>query len=252
MSRRRCHIHRAAPETLALFADKTKARNLAHSLGIPIILGSSRAVASAENAISVATSIGYPVMLKASAGGGGRGMRVVSAADEMAEAFARCQSEALAAFGDGSVFVEKLLARPRHIEVQILADNHGNIVHLYERDCSVQLRNQKVVEIAPAPGLEVGLRQRILEDALHLAGAAGYVNAGTVEFLVVPERGEHYFIECNPHPGGTHRNRAGHKYRPRRGPVPHRRGRVFACFRDSRSGRDKSAARLRRPGAYRG
>ena len=131
-------------------------------------------------------------MLKAAAGGGGRGMRAVAGADEMAAAFARCQSEALAAFGDGSVFVEKLIARPRHIEVQILADSHGNIVHLYERDCSVQLRNQKVVEIAPAPGLEASLRRRILDDAIRLARAAGYVNAGTVEFLVSPERGEHF------------------------------------------------------------
>ena len=145
-----------------------------------------------------AKTLGYPVMLKAAAGGGGRGMRVVASADEMAAAFARCHSEAQAAFGDGSVFVEKLVARPRHIEVQILADGHGDIVHLYERDCSVQLRNQKVVEIAPAPGLEAGLRRRILDDAIRLARAAGYVNAGTVEFLVNPERGEHFFIECNP------------------------------------------------------
>ena len=116
----------------------------------------------------------------------------------MAAAFARCQSEAQAAFGDGAVFVEKLVARPRHIEVQVLADTHGDIVHLYERDCSVQLRNQKVVEIAPAPGLDGKLRQRILDDAIRLAQAAGYVNAGTVEFLVNPERGEHFFIECNP------------------------------------------------------
>ncbi|MGO9453336.1 MAG: carboxyl transferase domain-containing protein [Candidatus Binataceae bacterium] len=186
------------PETLALFGDKTKARELARSLGIPIIPGSPRAVASAEDAMAVAEAIGYPVMLKAVAGGGGRGMRAIASADEMAAAFARCQSEALAAFGDGSVFVEKLIARPRHIEVQILADAHGDIVHLYERDCSVQLRNQKVVEIAPAPALEGGLRRRILEDAIRLARAAGYVNAGTIEFLVVPERGEHFFIECNP------------------------------------------------------
>ncbi|MGO9604207.1 MAG: carboxyl transferase domain-containing protein [Candidatus Binataceae bacterium] len=186
------------PETLALFGDKTKARELARSLGIPIITGSPHAVASAEDAMAVAEAIGYPVMLKAAAGGGGRGMRAIASADEMAAAFARCQSEALAAFGDSSVFVEKLIARPRHIEVQILADAHGDIVHLYERDCSVQLRNQKVVEIAPAPGLEGGLRRRILEDAIRLARAAGYVNAGTIEFLVVPERGEHFFIECNP------------------------------------------------------
>ena len=186
------------PETLALFGDKTKARELARSLGIPIVPGSHESVASAEEAMDVAEKLGYPVMLKAAAGGGGRGMRVVASAQEMPAAFARCQSEARAAFGDGSVFVEKLIARPRHIEVQILADAHGDIVHLYERDCSVQLRNQKVVEIAPAPGLDAGLRHRILEDAIRLARAAGYVNAGTVEFLVSPERGEHFFIECNP------------------------------------------------------
>ncbi|MGC1343816.1 MAG: biotin carboxylase N-terminal domain-containing protein, partial [Candidatus Binataceae bacterium] len=186
------------PETLALFGDKTKARELARSLRIPIIPGSPQSLASAQDAIAVAGALGYPVMLKASAGGGGRGMRAVASADEMPAAFARCQSEASAAFGDGSVFVEKLVARPRHIEVQVLADGHGDIVHLYERDCSVQLRNQKVVEIAPAPGLEAGLRRRILDDAIRLARAAGYVNAGTVEFLVSPERGEHFFIECNP------------------------------------------------------
>jgi acetyl/propionyl-CoA carboxylase alpha subunit/acetyl-CoA carboxylase carboxyltransferase component len=186
------------PETLALFGNKTKARDLARSLGVPTIPGSAQAVASAEDAMAVAEKIGYPVMLKAVAGGGGRGMRAVAGADEMPAAFARCQSEALSAFGDGSVFVEKLIARPRHIEVQILGDLHGDIVHLYERDCSVQIRNQKVVEIAPAPGLETGLRRRILEDAIRLARAAGYVNAGTFEFLVNPERGEHFFIECNP------------------------------------------------------
>jgi acetyl/propionyl-CoA carboxylase alpha subunit/acetyl-CoA carboxylase carboxyltransferase component len=186
------------PETLTLFGDKTKARDLARSLGIPILPGSPQALANTEDAMAVIETIGYPVMLKAAVGGGGRGTRAVASADEMAAAFARCQSEALAAFGDGSVFVEKLVARPRHIEVQVLADSHGNIVHLYERDCSVQLRNQKVVEIAPAPGLEASLRQRILEDAIRLARAAGYVNAGTVEFLVSPESGEHFFIECNP------------------------------------------------------
>jgi acetyl/propionyl-CoA carboxylase alpha subunit/acetyl-CoA carboxylase carboxyltransferase component len=186
------------PETLGLFGNKTKSRELARSLGIPIIPGSPQALASAEDARAVADKIGYPVMLKAVAGGGGRGMRAVAGAADMSAAFARCQSEALAAFGDGSVFVEKLLARPRHIEAQVLADGHGDIVHLYERDCSIQIRNQKVVEIAPAPALETGLRRRILEDAIRLARAAGYINAGTAEFLVNPERGEHFFIEFNP------------------------------------------------------
>src|SRR5579872_3834425 len=186
------------PETLALFGDKTKARELARSLDIPIIPGSAHAFANAEVAVGVAETIEYPVMLKAAAGGGGRGMRTVASADEMAAAFARCRSEAQAAFGDGSVFVEKLLERPRHIEVQILADRRGDIVHLYERDFSGQLRNQKMIEIAPAPGLDANLRRRILDDAIRLARATNYVNAGTVEFLVSPENGEYFFIECNP------------------------------------------------------
>ena len=186
------------PETLALFGDKTKARELARSLDIPIVKGSRQALATAEEARAVADELGYPVMLKAAAGGGGRGMRAVDNGDDLAAAFARCQSEALSAFGDGAVFIEQLVSRPRHIEVQILADASGHVVHLYERDCSVQLRNQKVIEIAPAPGLEPGLRARIQADAIKLAKASNYVNAGTVEFLVNPERGEHYFIECNP------------------------------------------------------
>ena len=117
---------------------------------------------------------------------------------DVAEAFERCRSEATTAFGDGAVFIERLVERPRHIEVQILADAHGNVVHLHDRDCSVQIRNQKVVEIAPAPGLDATLRERILTSAVELARASGYVNAGTVEFLVVPERDEYFFIECNP------------------------------------------------------
>ncbi|MCC6919854.1 MAG: ATP-grasp domain-containing protein [Alphaproteobacteria bacterium] len=186
------------PQTLALFGDKTQARTLARSLDIPIVPGSPEAVATATDAAALAGRLGYPVMLKAAAGGGGRGMRVVAAGSEMADAFARCQSEAQAAFGNGVVFVEKLVPRPRHIEVQVLADAQGATVHLYERDCSVQLRNQKVLEIAPAPGLDGALRKRIHADAIRLVRAADYVNAGTVEFLVNPEAGEHYFIECNP------------------------------------------------------
>ncbi|MBP8307733.1 MAG: ATP-grasp domain-containing protein [Burkholderiaceae bacterium] len=187
-----------SPETLALFGDKVKARTFAQSLDIPVVPGTPTPLASAEDAKALAQSLGYPVMLKAAAGGGGRGMRAISRPDELAEAFARCQSEALAAFGDGSVFLEKLVPRPRHIEVQVLGDGQGNVVHLFERDCSVQLRNQKVVEVAPAPNLDAGLRQRILADALKLAKAARYENAGTVEFLVDPQSGQHYFIECNP------------------------------------------------------
>jgi acetyl/propionyl-CoA carboxylase alpha subunit/acetyl-CoA carboxylase carboxyltransferase component len=187
-----------APATLKLFGDKVAARAFAQAQGIPVVPGAPAALASSDAAKAVAKSIGYPVMLKASAGGGGRGMRVVTKPEEMDEAFARCQGEAEAAFGDGALFLEKIVPRPRHIEVQVLGDGQGNVVHLFERDCSVQLRNQKVVEIAPAPNLDAGLRQRILADAVKLARAARYENAGTVEFLVNPETGEHFFIECNP------------------------------------------------------
>ncbi|MFN0028541.1 MAG: carboxyl transferase domain-containing protein [Acidimicrobiales bacterium] len=187
-----------SPDALALFGDKVAARSLAQSLGIPVVSGSDGALANLDQARAAATAIGYPVMVKAAAGGGGRGMRAVGDDGELAEAFERCRSEAEAAFGDGSVFLEKLVVRPRHIEVQVLADRVGNVIHLHERDCSVQLRNQKVIELAPAPGLDVDLRAALHADAVRLVTAAGYHNAGTVEFLVVPETGEYYFIECNP------------------------------------------------------
>jgi acetyl/propionyl-CoA carboxylase alpha subunit/acetyl-CoA carboxylase carboxyltransferase component len=186
------------PDTLALFGDKTRARGLALAEGVPAVPGSAATLATAEAAMAAAETLGYPVMIKAAAGGGGRGMREVAAVEEMAGAFARCRGEAQAAFGDGALFLEKRIARPRHIEVQILADRHGGVVHLHERDCSVQLRHQKVVEIAPAPNLDPALRARILGDALTLARAADYLNAGTVEFLVDPVAGEAWFIECNP------------------------------------------------------
>jgi acetyl/propionyl-CoA carboxylase alpha subunit/acetyl-CoA carboxylase carboxyltransferase component len=184
-------------EILGLFGDKVKARALAETLEIPVVAG-SEPLSSAAVAAEFAGELGYPVMIKASAGGGGRGMRIVQSADEMEEAFERCHSEAAGAFVNGDLFVEKLIQNARHIEVQILADATGKVIHLYERDCSVQLRNQKVVEIAPAPGLSEDLREKILADAVKLAAAVEYVNAGTVEFLVSPETGEYYFIECNP------------------------------------------------------
>ena len=186
------------PDALALFGDKVRSRELARSLGIAVVSGSTDALTSSAAALELAESIGYPVMLKASAGGGGRGMRAVERATDLPEAFERCRSEAEAAFGNGALFLERLVVRPRHIEVQILADAHGGVIHLFERDCSVQLRNQKVVEIAPAPDLDPTLRAQLHDHAVALVRAAGYVNAGTVEFLVVPETGEYFFIECNP------------------------------------------------------
>jgi len=185
-------------EVLALFGDKVQARELALSLDIPIVPGSENQLLSAKDAVVVARKIGYPIMLKASAGGGGRGMGVVENEDTVAAAFERCSSEAAAAFGNGAMFIEKLIVSPRHIEVQVLADVEGHVVHLHERDCSVQLRNQKVIEIAPAYGLDEDLKNKLLNDAVKLVKAVSYENAGTVEFLVCPESGEYYFIECNP------------------------------------------------------
>ena len=182
---------------LRLFGDKVRARALAQSLGIPVIPGSA-ALQSLAQAREAAADVGYPAMLKAAAGGGGRGMRVVQGEEDLEAAFERCRSEAQAAFGDGALFLERLAQRPRHIEAQILADGHGHVIHLHERDCSVQLRNQKVLEVAPAPALPEPLRAGLLADAVKLAGAADYAGVGTVEFLVLPERGERFFIECNP------------------------------------------------------
>ena len=187
-----------SPEALTLFGDKVRARALAESLSIPVVPGSSDPLASIDDALTTAATLGFPVMLKASAGGGGRGMRAVNNADELPEAFERCRSEAEAAFGNGALFLERLVTRPRHIEVQILADSFGHTVHIWDRDCSVQIRNQKVIEIAPAPSLDPTLRHRILNDAVRLVQGAKYTNAGTVEFLVSPETDEYFFIECNP------------------------------------------------------
>ena len=185
-------------EVLALFGDKVRARELARAAGIPVISGSEAPLATPKAGARLASKLGYPIMLKACAGGGGRGMRAVETANDLEAAFESCQREAEAAFGDGRLFMERLLQRPRHIEVQVLADGGGNVVHLHERDCSVQRRNQKVIEVAPAESLADETRNRLLTDAVRLARAADYVNAGTVEFLVVPETGEYYFIECNP------------------------------------------------------
>ena len=186
-----------SPQVLDLMGDKTAARAQAVSLGLPVVPGSDGSLASLEAARSCAAGIGYPVIVKAAFGGGGRGMRVCHSEAELVASLAQAEREAKSAFGRGDVFIEKYIDRPKHIEVQVLADAYGHTVHLYERDCSVQRRHQKVVEVAPAPGLPQPLRERLCYEAVRLAKSVGYCNAGTVEFLVDSE-GRHYFIEMNP------------------------------------------------------
>lgn len=184
-------------------------------VGVPVVPGTPGPVASYTEGDSFIKEYGFPgqsillfhfplltpfrhiVIIKAAMGGGGRGMRVVREQSDFKDAFERAVSEAKSAFGDGTVFIERFLERPRHIEVQILADGVGNTIHLFERDCSVQRRHQKVVEVAPATHLPEEVRQAILSDAIRLAKSVGYRNAGTAEFLV-DQMGRHYFIEINP------------------------------------------------------
>jgi len=182
---------------LEIFGDKAKAREAAIRAGLPVVPGSDGPVSSLKEAKELAKAFGYPVMIKAVAGGGGRGMRIVRSEAGLADAFERAKSEAKAAFGSDDVYMEKFLDHPRHIEVQILADRSGEVIHLYERDCSVQRRHQKVVEVAPSRNLSERLRNEICQSAVQLMESVNYVNAGTVEFLVTPD-GQYYFIEVNP------------------------------------------------------
>ncbi|PWN29439.1 pyruvate carboxylase [Jaminaea rosea] len=185
------------PETIDGLGDKVKARELAGKAGVPIVPGTPSAIEKYNEAASFVKDIGFPIIIKAAMGGGGRGMRVVRKEEDFEESFSRARSEAQNSFGDPTVFIERFLDRPRHIEVQLLADGEGNCVHLFERDCSVQRRHQKVVEVAPASNLDDTVRQKILTDAVKLAKTAGYRNAGTAEFLV-DQQNRHYFIEINP------------------------------------------------------
>ncbi len=186
------------PDLLELLGDKTAARGLAISAGVPVLPGTEKSVRSLDEAKKIASEIGYPVMVKAAMGGGGRGMRVVHSEGELQARLEEAQGEARSAFGDASVFLEKYLARARHLEVQILADTHGNLIHLYERDCSVQRRHQKVVEVAPAANLPASVRTELCDAAAQLARVAKYRNAGTVEFLYDVDSQKWYFIEVNP------------------------------------------------------
>ncbi|XP_050344187.1 pyruvate carboxylase, mitochondrial isoform X3 [Nymphalis io] len=185
-----------SPLVVQQMGDKVAARKAAIEAKVPIVAGTDGPITTKEEALEFCKQHGLPVIFKAAYGGGGRGMRVVREMGEVTSAFERASSEALGAFGNGSMFIERFIERPRHIEVQLLGDKAGNVVHLYERDCSVQRRHQKVVEIAPAPGLDPEIRNRMTDCAVHLARHVGYENAGTVEFLL-DDKGNFYFIEVN-------------------------------------------------------
>ncbi|KIH94021.1 pyruvate carboxylase [Sporothrix brasiliensis 5110] len=186
-----------SPDVIDALGDKVSARKLAIAANVPVVPGTEGAIATFEEAKTFTDEYGFPIIIKAAYGGGGRGMRVVREQSELQEAFERATSEAKSAFGNGTCFVERFLDKPKHIEVQLLGDNHGNMVHLYERDCSVQRRHQKVVEIAPAKDLPAETRDALLADAVRLAKSVNYRNAGTAEFLV-DQQNRYYFIEINP------------------------------------------------------
>jgi pyruvate carboxylase len=196
-------------ETIALLGDKLRCKALAREIGVPLLPGSASPLTDPASLRALFAELGgAPMMVKAVGGGGGRGMRAVFEADQLEQAFERCTSEALASCGDGALFAEQLLLRPRHIEVQVLGDGQGgpgSVSHLYERDCSVQRNHQKLVEVAPCPAMPASLRQRLLADAVKLTQAAGYRSAGTVEFLVEAEAdgslggaSRHFLMEVNP------------------------------------------------------
>jgi len=185
-----------SPEAIAAMGSKTAARALATRSSVPVVPGTDGALASADEASKAAEEFGYPVLLKAAAGGGGKGMRVVRESGELEAAFGAAAREAKAAFGDDAIYLEKYIARPRHVEIQILADSHGNVLSLGERECSLQRRHQKMVEEAPSVAVSPELRRAMGETAVRVARAAGYENAGTCEFLLAGD-GQFYFLEMN-------------------------------------------------------
>ena len=186
------------PDTMRTLGNKISARDLAVSCGAPVMPATKPLPDDGDEIKRLAREVGYPVMLKASWGGGGRGMRPIENEDMLLDAVAAARREARSAFGKDEVYLEKLVRRARHVEVQLLGDTHGNLVHMFERDCSIQRRNQKVVERAPAPYLDDATRARLCEAALKIGRATRYVGAGTVEFLMDADTGEFYFIEMNP------------------------------------------------------
>jgi len=185
-----------SPESMELMGSKTRARQGMEKAGVPFVPGTSRGIESLAEAQKVASRLGYPVMLKAAAGGGGKGMRLVESENEFGSALEAARSEALRAFGDGEVYMEKAITNPRHIEMQVLADEHGNCVYLGERECSVQRRHQKVLEECPSPVVTPEMRKKMGEVAVRVAKTADYANAGTIEFLADGEA-NFYFLEMN-------------------------------------------------------
>src|SRR5438477_4621231 len=195
---RSCKIEFIGPpqEAMRMLGNKNEARKLAQKAGVPIVPGSEGLITNDAEALALAEEMGYPVLIKAAAGGGGRGMRVAHNSISLQAGLKAASQEAEKAFKDGSVYLEKYIEQPRHVEVQILADRHGNVVHLFERDCSLQRRHQKLVEESPAPNLPVAVREQICQAAVRLVKTANYYNAGTCEFLV-DKRQNFYFIEVN-------------------------------------------------------
>lgn len=183
-------------DVIDMMGNKSAARKLMISAGVPVVPGSKGSIKNAEEAVACADEIGYPVLIKAAAGGGGRGMRKAFSKEEIIQAFETARAEAKACFNDDEMYIEKLIVDPKHIEFQILADNFGNVVHLGERDCSIQRRNQKMIEEAPSKALTPLLREKMGADAVKAAKAANYANAGTIEF-VLDNKGNYYFIEMN-------------------------------------------------------
>jgi acetyl-CoA carboxylase biotin carboxylase subunit len=183
------------PEHIRVMGDKISAKQTVKAAGIPVVPGSDGGVDGVEEAMKAAEAIGFPVLIKAAAGGGGRGMKVAKDRESLAEAVQTASSEAKAAFGDGTVYMERYLSRPRHIEVQVIADAHGNVCHLGERDCSLQRRHQKVLEEAPSPAIDAAAREKIGKVVVDAVKAIGYLGVGTIEFLY--EDGEFFFIEMN-------------------------------------------------------
>lgn len=184
------------PESISKMGNKSRAREIMMEAKVPVVPGSNGAISDIEEGVALAESIGYPVLIKASAGGGGRGIRIVKSREEFSKAFETAKAEAKSAFGDDTMYVEKFIENPRHTEFQILADNYGNTVYLGERDCSIQRRNQKVLEEAPSPIMTEELRREMGEVAVRAAKAVGYKNAGTIEFLL-DKHGRYYFMEMN-------------------------------------------------------